>query len=87
MANKPNKMGRIEAEPKVKKQLPWKSLGTIVLGLALVAAGIVGTLKYQGFINDVKSQGVAEYQSDKCNKYSNKENTQTWLECDVVRNK
>jgi len=81
MANKPNKMGRIEAEPKPKKQLPWKSIGTFVAGVLLVVAGITGTLKCQGFINDVKADGVAEFKNIQCEKFTDKEKNVTWLEC------
>lgn len=85
MANKPNAMGRIEAEPKVKKQLPWKTIGVIVAGIVLVVAGISGTLGYQNFINSVKAEGVADYKLNNCDKYVNQEKTATWLECDALQ--
>lgn len=52
-------------------------------GVLLVVLGVVGTLKYQGFINSVKAQGVAEYRQEKCTSYN--KDTATWLECDVRR--
>ena len=60
----------------------------VVAGLAgtlLVVLGVVGTLKYQSFINSVKAQGVAEYRQEKCESFS-KDNS-SWLECEVKRNK
>lgn len=54
-------------------------------GVLLVVLGVVGTLKYQGFINSVKAQGVAEYKQEKCENF-NKDNA-SWLECEVKRAK
>lgn len=54
-------------------------------GVLLVVLGVVGTLKYQGFINSVKAQGVAEYKQDKCENYS--KDGATWLECEAKRAK
>lgn len=85
MANKPNAMGRIEAEPKVKRHLPWKTIGAIVAGIVLVIAGISGTLGYQSFINNVKAEGVADYKLNSCDKYMNEDKSATWLECDQFR--
>ena len=81
MAKRPNKLGRIEGEPKVKRQLPWKTIGTLALGIALVLAGVTGTLKYQSTIEDIKSQGVSEYKTEDCKKFEDKEKKLTWLEC------
>lgn len=85
MAKKPNAMGRIEADPKPKKD--WKKIGMvtlyIALPLALIALGVASTLKYQEFINNTKAEGVAEYRINDCDRYTNEEKTQTWLECDV----
>lgn len=50
-------------------------------GVLLVVLGVVGTLKYQGFINSVKAQGVNEYRQEKCTSYN--KDTATWLECEV----
>lgn len=83
MAKKPNKLGRIEGEP--KKPFPWKNLGIIVAGLVLFATGIAGTLGYQSFIDSVKAQGVADYQSNRCDRYENEDKSAIWLECDAVR--
>ena len=60
----------------------------VAAGLAvvlLVVLGVVGTLKYQGFINSVKAQGVAEYKQEKCESF-NKDNS-SWYECEVKRSK
>lgn len=61
-----------------KKQM--KIVGTVVLVVALVTAGVAGTLGYQKFIADTKAQGVAEYQINDCNKFTDK--NVIWLECD-----
>jgi len=58
-----------------------KMVAAGLAGVLLVILGVVGTLKYQGFINSVKAQGVAEYRQEKCTSYS--KDTATWLECDV----
>lgn len=58
-----------------------KMAGVALGGILLVIVGVVGTLKYQGFINSVKAQGVAEYRQEKCTSYN--KDTATWLECDV----
>ena len=57
----------------------------VAAGLAGVLLGVVGTLKYQGFINSVKAQGVAEYKQEKCESF-NKDNS-SWYECEVKRSK
>ena len=62
-----------------------KMVAAGLAGVLLVILGVVGTLKYQGFINSVKAQGVAEYKQEKCESFS-KDNS-SWLECEVKRNK
>lgn len=62
-----------------------KMVAAGLAGILLVILGVVGTLKYQGFINSVKAQGVAEYKQDKCESYS--KDSATWLECEAKRNK
>nr|DAU24650.1 MAG TPA: hypothetical protein [Caudoviricetes sp.] len=58
-----------------------KMVAAGLAGVLLVILGVVGTLKYQNFINSVKAQGVAEYKQEKCTSYN--KDTATWLECDV----
>ena len=60
-----------------------KMVAAGLAGVLLVILGVVGTLKYQGFINSVKARGVAEYKQDKCENYS--KDGATWYECDVRR--
>nr|DAW55349.1 MAG TPA: hypothetical protein [Caudoviricetes sp.] len=62
-----------------------KMVAAGLAGVLLVVLGVVGTLKYQSFINSVKAQGVAEYKQDKCENF-NKDNA-SWLECEVKRAK
>lgn len=62
-----------------------KMVAAGLAGALLVILGVVGTLKYQGFINSVKAQGVAEYKQDRCENFS-KDNA-SWLECEVKRAK
>lgn len=62
-----------------KKQL--KATLYVVSVILLVALGVVSTLQYQKFINNVKAEGVAEYQTSKCDKYIDKESP--WYECDI----
>lgn len=62
-----------------------KMVAAGLAGVLLVVLGVVGTLKYQGFISSVKAQGVAEYKQEKCESFS-KDNS-TWLECEVRRAK
>jgi len=83
MAKKPNAMGRIEGEPKIKwyKKIKWGVLGKAVAVLGLVALGVLGTLQYQNTINMIKAQGVEEYKTNDCNKFT--DNNVEWLECDV----
>lgn len=80
---RPNKMGRIEADPKPKRSIPWKKTLYVVVAVLLVTLGVAGTLRYQAFINDVKAEGVAEFTLNKCDKYSDKDGNQHWLECDL----
>lgn len=84
MTKRPNKLGRIEGEPKVNKfkALPWKTIGAVVTSVLFVLIGILGTLKYQQFINHVKQQGVREYTSTYCERYADDKKHTTWLECD-----
>lgn len=62
-----------------------KMVAAGLAGVLLVILGVVGTLKYQGFINSIKAQGVAEYKQDKCENF-NRDNA-GWLECEVKRAK
>lgn len=62
-----------------------KMVAAGLAGVLLVILGVVGTLKYQGFINSIKAQGVAEYKQDKCENYS-KDGT-SWYECEAKRAK
>ena len=62
-----------------------KMVAAGLAGVLLVILGAAGALKYQGFINSVKAQGVAEYKQDKCESYS--KDGATWFECEVKRNK
>nr|DAK25893.1 MAG TPA: hypothetical protein [Caudoviricetes sp.] len=62
-----------------------KMVAAGLAGVLLIILGVVGTLKYQGFINSVKAQGVAEYKQEKCENF-NKDNA-SWLECEVKRTK
>lgn len=83
MAKRPNKMGRIEATPKPKRNLHMKEIGIFVAAVALLVSGIVGTLKYQAFIDSVKAEGVSEYRATQCDQFVNEDKSQKWLECDV----
>lgn len=60
-----------------------KMVSAALGGILLVILGVVGTLKYQGFINSVKAQGVAEYKQDKCDTYT--KDGMSWLECDAKK--
>lgn len=62
-----------------------KMVAAGLAGVLLVILGVVSTLKYQGFINSVKAQGVAEYKQDKCDTYT-KDGT-SWLECDAKKSR
>lgn len=62
-----------------------KMVATGLAGVLLVILGVVGTLKYQGFINSVKAQGVAEYKQDKCDIYT--KDGMSWLECDAKKSR
>ena len=62
-----------------------KMVAAGLAGVLLVILGVVGTLKYQGFINSVKAQGVAEYKQEKCQDFA--KDGAVWLECDVKRGK
>lgn len=86
-AKRPNKMGRIEGEP---KQSTWEKIKIlahnslfIIVPLGLVVAGVWGTLQYQNTIASIKAVGVAEYQDASCKEFADKEETQRWLECDI----
>lgn len=88
MSKRPNKMGRIEGEPKEK--FDWKRLGLIVVTLlvavALPLSGILATLKYQDIIADIKAQGVLEFKSNDCKNFAKSfedGTSQKWLECDL----
>ena len=87
MSKKPNAMGRIEGEPKVSKfkTFNWGGLGKTALVIGLVLLGVAGTLQYQQWIRSIKADGVTEYTASKCEKFSDKDKKQTWLECDVVK--
>lgn len=82
MAKKPNAMGRIEADPKPPKNFHMKEIALFLLAVALLVSGIVGTLKYQEFINGVKAQGVSEYKANKCSVHSFEDKSATWFECE-----
>lgn len=62
-----------------------KMMAAGLAGVLLVVLGVVGTLRYQGFINSVKAQGVAEYKQDKCENYA--KDGETWWECEAKRSK
>lgn len=80
---------KIERDVMSKKVTVNKNTAKMVVagiaGVLLVILGVVGTFKYQGFINSIKAQGVAEYKQDKCENF-NKDNA-SWLECEVKRAK
>nr|DAF59528.1 MAG TPA: hypothetical protein [Podoviridae sp. ctU557] len=83
MTKRPNKLGRIESETKVRwyKKTNWRVIGKTVLAVGLVALGVLGTLQYQKIINNIKAEGVAEYKLT-CEKFTDKDKKVTWLECD-----
>lgn len=83
MTKRPNKLGRIEGETKVRwyKKTNWRVIGKTVLAVGLVALGVLGTLQYQKIINNIKTEGVAEYKRT-CEKFTDKDKKVTWLECD-----
>lgn len=87
MSKKPTATGRIESPKKqgflAKAGIILHNSLFILVPLALVAAGIFATLKYQEFIDNTKAQGVSEYQSIYCDEFTNKDKTEKWLECDV----
>lgn len=86
MSKKPNKMGRIEGEPKVKRKLPWKKINLTLIVVLLVLTGVVGTLQFQKTVRDIKARGVAEYQDNNCKEFSKKyedNSIAAWLECEV----
>ena len=62
-----------------------KMVAAGLAGVLLVLIGVVGTLKYQSFINSIKAQGVAEYKQDKCENYS--KDGASWYECEAKRAK
>lgn len=81
MTIKPNKMGRIEATPKPKRNWHMKTVGRISVVVGLIGLGVFGTLQYQNTINNIKAEGVAEYKLT-CEKFTDKDKKVTWLECD-----
>ena len=81
MTTKPNKMGRIEAEPKPKRNWHMKTVGKISVVVGLIGLGVFGTLQYQKTINNIKAEGVAEYKLT-CEKFTDKDKKVAWLECD-----
>lgn len=83
MTKRPNKLGRIEGETKVRwyKKTNWRVISKTVLAVGLVALGVLGTLQYQKIINNIKAEGVAEYKLT-CEKLTDKDKKVTWLECD-----
>ena len=81
MTAKPNKMGRIEAAPKPKRNWHMKTVGKISAVVGLIGLGVFGTLQYQNTINNIKAEGVAEYKLT-CEKFTDKDKKVTWLECD-----
>lgn len=87
MAKRPNALGRIEADPKPKKD--WNKIGKVAGIVAtvvvLIASGIAGTLGYQSYVAGIKAQGVEEYKTHECQKYSNEDKSMYWLECDAFR--
>ena len=87
MSKKPNAMGRIEGEPKMSKikQVKWGAIGKTALVIGLVLLGVAGTLQYQQTIRDIKADGVNEYKTSNCDKFSDKDKKATWLECEVVK--
>lgn len=69
---------------KVSMKVNKKHIGPalyVVYTLVLITLGVAGTLKYQSFIDNVKSDGVAEFVLSDCDKYTDKKTT--WLECDI----
>ena len=62
-----------------------KMVAAGLAGVLLVILGVVGTLKYQGFINSVKARGVAEYKQDKCDTYT--KDGMGWLECEAKKSR
>lgn len=80
---------KIERDVMSKKVTVNKNTAKMVAaglaGVLLVILGVVGTLKYQGFINSIKAQGVAEYKQDKCENYS--KDGASWYECEAKRAK
>ena len=82
MSKQPNKMGRIEAPPKPKRNWHMKTVGKISAVVGLIGLGVFGTLQYQNTINNIKEQGAAEYRLDHCKEFTDKDKKLTWLECD-----
>ena len=58
-----------------------KIVGVVVTEVALVVAGVLGTLYVQKTVNDIKAQGVSEFKANDCEQYS--KDGLTWLECDL----
>ena len=84
-----SKANKIERDVMSKKVTINKNTAKMVAaglaGVLLVILGVVGTLKYQSFINSVKAQGVAEYKQDKCDTYT--KDGVSWLECDAKKSR
>lgn len=87
MTKKPNKLGRIEGEPKMGRWEKTKIVAHnslfVIVPVLLVVLGVASTLGYQNYVNDLKAEGVSQYKLDKCEKFTDKKQTSTWLECDV----
>lgn len=83
MAKRPNALGRIEGEPKVRwyKKVNWGTYGKAALVIGLIALGVLGTLQVQKSYNDIKAQGVKEYQANECEVYA--KDGAKWYECDI----
>ncbi len=79
-------MRRIRVKKPTKKQLQniGKKVGLVTAGIALVVTGIVAQVAYTKFTDHIKAQGVAEYQLAQCDKYTSKDLSTTWFECDVT---
>lgn len=68
-----------------KRNLHIKEVIMVVVAINLPLIGIAGTLRYQEFIDSVKEQGASEYRATQCDRYTNEDKSQRWLECDVKR--
>lgn len=85
MTKRPNAVGRIEGVPKVKRD--WGRIGKITIVSIAIGVlpflGIKGTLEYQKFIGNVKTQGITEFKAHECDEYADPKTGQKWLECDL----